>query len=62
MSIQLTDVTYNTKRVADALAPVSGYEPWPMRSMESVKETLSKGVPVLMRVHSAADYPTGSKR
>jgi len=29
--------------------------------MESVKETLSKGVPVLMRVHCAADYPTGSE-
>lgn len=61
MSIQLTDVDYSMKQTASALAPVSGYEPWPMRSMESVKETLAKGVPVLMRVHCAADYPTGSE-
>lgn len=61
MTVQLSDVSYTTRRVADALAPVSGYEPWPMRSMESVKETLANGVPVLMRVHCAADYPTGSE-
>ena len=45
-----------------AIAAVSGYEPWPMRSMASVKETLSEGIPVLMRVHCAADYPTGSEK
>lgn len=40
-----------------ALAPVSGYEPWVMRSMSSVKEAIADGNPVLMRVHCAADYP-----
>ena len=40
-----------------ALAPVSGYEPWVMRSTSSVKEAIADGNPVLMRVHCAADYP-----
>lgn len=39
------------------LAPVIGYEPWTPRTIESVKQSLVDGNPVLMRVHSAADYP-----
>lgn len=39
------------------LAPVISYEPWVLRSIESVKQALMDGNPVLIRLHSAASYP-----
>jgi hypothetical protein len=39
------------------LAPVIGYEPWVQRSIESAKQAINDGNPILIRVHSAADYP-----
>lgn len=45
------------KTIATGLAPVIGYEPWPLRAIESLKQSLIDGNPVLIRVHSAADYP-----
>lgn len=58
---QIRVVSETVRKRCTAIAAVSGYEPWPMRSIASVKETLSEGIPVLMRVHCAADYPTGSE-
>lgn len=46
---------------ANALAPVIGYEPWSLRSLESIKSSIANGIPVLIRLHSAADYPTGDE-
>ena len=48
-------------KIASGLAAVSGYEPWPMRTIESMKESLADGVPILARLHSAADYPTSTE-
>ena len=42
---------------ANALVPVIGYEPWSLRALESIKSSIVNGVPTLIRVHSAADYP-----
>ena len=39
------------------LAPVISYEPWVLRSIESCKQTLLDGHPVLIRLHSGASYP-----
>ena len=41
----------------NALAPVIGYDPWALRTIESFKHSIASGVPVLIRVHSAAEYP-----
>jgi hypothetical protein len=39
------------------LAPVIGYEPWFPRALESIKQCINDGFPVLIRLHSAASYP-----
>jgi Peptidase_C39 like family len=39
------------------LAPVMGYEPWFGRCLEGIKQSISDGHPVLIRLHSAAAYP-----
>lgn len=44
-------------KMTTGLVPVSGYEPWHVRAIESVKHALTEGVPVLIRLHSAASYP-----
>lgn len=41
----------------NALAPVIGYEPWPIRTIYSVKDSINRGVPVLIRLHSGSRYP-----
>lgn len=46
---------------ANALVPVIGYEPWSLRALESIKSSIVNGVPTLIRVHSAADYPIEMK-
>lgn len=48
-------------KFASGLAAVSGYEPWPIRTIESMKESIVDGIPILVRFHSGADYPTGSE-
>lgn len=58
MSIKLFKEFQSTKTVkADGLAPITGYEPWALRTRESIKQSLSDDIPVLIRVHPAADYP-----
>jgi len=49
--------TSDEKFKASGLAPVIGYEPWSLRTIESVKQSIAEGIPVLIRLHSAADYP-----
>lgn len=39
------------------LAPVICYEPWFPRALESIKQSINDGIPVLVRLHSAASYP-----
>lgn len=39
------------------LAPVVCYEPWFPRCLEAIKQCLSDGYPLLIRLHSAASYP-----
>lgn len=41
--------------------PLISYEPWVLRSIESVKQSLIDGNPVLIRLHSAASYPCLNK-
>lgn len=41
------------------MAPVLGYEPWGLRLIESIKDSVANNIPVLIRFHSAADYPCG---
>lgn len=49
---QKTDETaYN------GLAPVVCYEPWFPRCLEAIKQCLSDGHPLLVRLHSAGSYP-----
>lgn len=54
LSLEIND----TSETASGLAAVSGYEPWPERTLNSVKESIAMGVPALARLHSAAEYPT----
>ncbi|MCW6665272.1 C39 family peptidase [Aerococcaceae bacterium NML191219] len=54
---QLIDVQRTT-----GLAPVIGYEPWALRTIESVKQSLVDGQPVLIRIHSALSYPAENDR
>lgn len=42
---------------SSGLLPVIAYEPWAGRTIESIKHSISDGNPVLIRLHSAADYP-----
>lgn len=51
---------FNSVYNVSGFAPVIGYEPWVLRTIESVKESLIAGQPMLMRLHSAAAYPTDS--
>ena len=39
------------------LTSVIGYEPWAERAIDSAKQSLSDGVPILIRLHPGADYP-----
>jgi hypothetical protein len=41
----------------EGLAPVVCYEPWFPRCLEAIKQCLNDGYPVLIRLHSAANYP-----
>lgn len=51
----------NQHKVEDSafkgLAPVVCYEPWFPRCLEAIKQCLSDGYPLLIRLHSAASYP-----
>lgn len=38
------------------LAPVIGYEPWVLRTIESCKESILAGHPLLIRLHSGSNY------
>ena len=49
----IDDSTHNR----DGLAPVVCYDPWFARSLESIKQSISDGNPVLIRLHSGASYP-----
>jgi len=46
---------------ANGLAPVIGYEPWALRTIDSIKQTICDDIPVLIRVHPAADYPCSNE-
>jgi hypothetical protein len=52
----------NTKnsKLAKGLAPVVCYDPWFPRTLESIKQSIHDGHPVLIRLHSAASYPINS--
>ena len=51
--------TINTARTK-GLAPVVCYDPWFPRALESIKQSIHDGHPVLIRLHSAASYPLNS--
>lgn len=48
----------NKSETASGMSAVSGYEPWPERTLNSLKESIAMGIPALARLHSAAEYPT----
>lgn len=57
-NIKLVQDFYESSAIkASGLAPVIGYEPWAIRTIDSIKQSLYDGIPVLIRVHPAADYP-----
>lgn len=47
------------KERASGITAVTGYEPSLARTICSMKDSLASGSPLLIRFHSAADYPTG---
>lgn len=55
--ILLNNSNEGTEVKANGLAPIIGYEPWALRTIDSIKQTLCDNVPMLIRVHPAADYP-----
>lgn len=60
MARQLSLIAGKKKQVqgrAIGLAPVVCYDPWFPRSLESIKQSVHDGHPVLVRLHSAASYP-----
>ena len=44
-------------KFSSGLAPVIGYEPWALRAIDSARISIAKGIPLLVRLHPAADYP-----
>lgn len=48
----------DSPETSSGLSAVSGYEPWPERTLNSVKESIAMGIPALARLHSATEYPT----
>lgn len=63
--IPIPENTFSSQVVLDdvskGLAPVISYEPWFPRSLESIKESINDGIPVLVRLHSAASYPSSER-
>lgn len=55
MSISLINSGYDFR--SNEIVAVSGYEPWSKRTLDSIRESLANNIPILARVHSAADYP-----
>lgn len=58
---KIVSMEYPQPKVEDStfegLAPVVCYEPWFPRFLEAIKQCLNDGYPVLIRLHSAANYP-----
>lgn len=44
-------------KLSTGLVPVSGYEPWSQRTLDSIRDSIAEDIPILARLHSAADYP-----
>lgn len=61
VSLIKNDKLSNVQNIT-GFAPVIGYEPWALRTIESVKQSLVDGQPILIRIHSALSYPTDSDR
>ncbi|QMS96996.1 C39 family peptidase [Streptococcus equinus] len=57
MKILKNNLDVKSEKTATGLAPVSGYEPWSQRTLDSIKDSIVDGIPILARLHSAADYP-----
>jgi hypothetical protein len=47
--------------ISKGLAPVICYEPWFPRALESIKQCINDGFPILVRLHSAASYPIATE-
>lgn len=59
--LSLVQKKNNTKTsITNGLAPVVCYDPWFPRALESIKQSVHDGHPVLIRLHSAASYPFSS--
>jgi hypothetical protein len=50
-------VPKNSSIVQTGAASVSYYDPYMPRTIETIKSALAKGHPLLVRLHSAAEYP-----
>lgn len=56
--LSLVSTRKNVKTtLTKGLAPVVCYDPWFPRALESIKQSVHDGHPVLIRLHSAASYP-----
>ena len=65
LSLKAVENLNNKKnaRRCNGLAPVVCYDPWIPRIFETIKQSVLDKIPVLVRLHCAADYPiTGEKR
>ena len=59
--LSLVSTRRNTRTtIVKGLAPVVCYDPWFPRTLESIKQSIHDGHPVLIRLHSAASYPANS--
>ncbi|MGK5594006.1 MAG: hypothetical protein ACSNEK_01435 [Parachlamydiaceae bacterium] len=58
---KVVSIDHNQPMVEDptvrGLAPIVCYEPWFPRCLEAIRQCLNDGHPVLVRLHSAANYP-----
>lgn len=63
MNKDLLSLEINDKsETASGISAVSGYEPWPERTLDSMKESIAMGIPALARLHSAAEYPASDEK
>lgn len=51
----------NIHKSSNGLAPIMCYEPWFPRVLDSIRQSIIDGHPVMVRLHSAASYPLPSK-
>lgn len=60
LDIFRSDRTSDLRFRAEGLAPVMCYDPWFSRALETIRQSIRDGNPVLIRLHTGAMYPINS--